>query len=92
VDGRPVARPSALASVMTAGFGELPRPIETRSRRDRQKAGLLQLNQHGSQIEEIAACRFAQDAQCPDEGQAAPGGFAASVGIIQQKLIGRRSA
>jgi hypothetical protein len=46
------------------------------------------LKQRGSQIEEIATCRCPQDAQCPDEGQAAPGGFTASVGIIQQKLIG----
>jgi len=46
------------------------------------------LNQSGSKIEEITACRFAQDAQRPDERQAAPSRFEASVGIIQEKLIG----
>jgi hypothetical protein len=31
---------------------------------------------------------FAPDSECPDEGQVAPSSFAASVGIIEQKLIG----
>ena len=45
------------------------------------------MHQHDSQIEELTAGRFAQDSEGPDEGQIAPSGFAASIGIIQQKLI-----
>jgi hypothetical protein len=36
----------------------------------------------------LTAGRFAQDSEGPDEGQISPSGFAASVGIIEQKLIG----
>jgi hypothetical protein len=52
------------------------------------KAGLLELSQHGLQIEELAARRLAQDAQGADEGEATPCGFAAGVGVIEQELIG----
>jgi hypothetical protein len=46
------------------------------------------LHQHDSQIEELTVGRFAQDSEGPDERQIAPSGFAASAGIIEQKLIG----
>jgi len=48
----------------------------------------LQSSQHGSQIEEVAPRCFAQHPKGADEGQAAPSGFAASVGVIEQELIG----
>lgn len=46
------------------------------------------MHQNDSQVEELSAGRYAQDSKGPDEGQMTPSGFAASVGIVEQKLIG----
>jgi hypothetical protein len=87
--GGPLRDPLSCArSITAAAFGGLPRPIETRSTRDRQRSWSPAIEPERFADRGDRGVPLRARRQCPDERQAAPSRFAASVGIIEQKLIG----